>query len=953
MKNLYIKIQGVLLLMLVLLSQIALSQESTEEQQSGSEAQEQQVNLVFDQIDTERMTGSHSIIDVETGFLIDSRRGIGDAINGKVLGVFDSYNTWGTGNAVIVVDGVRQTDFFYNRINIMEVESIVVLKDAVSKALYGALGDQGVILINTKRGRPGEKIVRVSAENRISEPRALPEFLGAADFMEKLNEAYTNDGLLTSIPYTPDEIDATRAGTNPVLYPDNDFYSSEYIKEFRNNVNVIADVTGGNDEVQYYVNTEFSKDNGWLNTAIADESSTLNFRGNLDFRINKSLKMRVDAVARLSFDERPNDNNDGDYWDSFGKILPNAYPVLWDPAIIEDEGLLNLVSNANLVNGKLLGGTSSFADNQIYGELTQSGTVKYQERIIQYGATLDADLSSLTEGLSAKGYFGMNFYNSLFTRQTPTYAIYEPVFDEATNTLDTVLIHGLDEETNRYNTVAGNSGYYRQTTFHGSLAYDRKFGKHAITAIGLMYGDLITNQDNHQKDALLHMGISANYMYDDRYILEGSLMQIGSRKLSPDDNMELAPSVGVGWVLSQEAFMSDVQFVDYLKVRASYGVSKNDNWGTGNNAYYRWEERFTRSGNFEYNNGSQSNGGTVYTTVTNDIWLQKRRDISFGFITSMFENTLNLEFGYFNSESLDNLTEMSFSTPQLLGYENLVFSNYNSDRTNGIELGLSYTHQISESFSATLGSNMVHISPEITKREEEFYVGEDVGLLREGTATDAMWGLIADGLYSEADFLNGNLVAELPVPTWGDVQPGDIKYIDQNGDGFIDDLDQRIVGHGVRTQYSIYLDLRYKNFSFYALGIGRLGDSNTRNDGDNGEGYFQVQGLLKYSKYALQAYGPNNQNLNASHPRLTTLSGGNNDRNSSFWVYKNNNFRLPTMQLTYRFEGKNKFSFLKQARVYLRGSNLVVMGKNKEYTEVNPYGAPNTRTFVVGLVTSF
>jgi hypothetical protein len=160
----------------------------------------------------------------------------------------------------------------------------------------------------------------------------------------------------------------------------------------------------------------------------------------------------------------------------------------------------------------------------------------------------------------------------------------------------------------------------------------------------------------------------------------------------------------------------------------------------------------------------------------------------------------------------------------------------------------------------------------------------------------------------------------------------------------------------VRTQYSAYLDVRYKNLGLFVLGVGRLGDYNSRNESDNNnveEGYFQVIGNVKYSEYALEAYGPDNKDVNALHPRLTTSSGGNNDRNSSFWVYENNSFTLPTIQLTYHFSGGNAISFLKESQLYLRGGNLVVFGKNKAFTEVNPYDAPKTKTIVLGIVTSF
>ncbi|MCK7531350.1 MAG: hypothetical protein MZV63_10100 [Marinilabiliales bacterium] len=148
---------------------------------------------------------------------------------------------------------------------------------------------------------------------------------------------------------------------------------------------------------------------------------------------------------------------------------------------------------------------------------------------------------------------------------------------------------------------------------------------------------------------------------------------------------------------------------------------------------------------------------------------------------------MNMELEYFNSTSLDNITLMSSTYPQILGFENLVYSNYNSNQTQGFALGINYNFAISKDFSITAGSNLTYISPKITKLEEPKYEGADAALIRKGTATDAMWALKSDGLYSEADFNpDGSLVSGLPVPSFGTVKPGDIKYLDQNGDNIID-----------------------------------------------------------------------------------------------------------------------------------------------------------------------
>jgi hypothetical protein len=397
--------------------------------------------------------------------------------------------------------------------------------------------------------------------------------------------------------------------------------------------------------------------------------------------------------------------------------------------------------------------------------------------------------------------------------------------------------------------------------------------------------------------------------------------------------------------LSDEDFMSGIPLINYLKIRSSYGISKNDNW----NDYNLYRSTFTRGSTFTYQNGVSSNAETGYASIPNDITLQKRRDFTVGMDATLFKKAMNLEVEYFNSKSLDNITIMSSTYPQILGFENFVYNNNNSDQTQGVELGINYKFEVAKDFSITAGSNLLYISPKITKIEEPLYEGADAALMKIGTATDALWGLKSDGLYSEADFnTDGTLVSGLPVPAFGAVKPGDIKYLDQNGDGVIDNNDQRIIGHGLRTQYSLYLDLNYKNLEFYILGIGQLGDDNYRT-GD----YFRVFGNVKYSEMVNEAYGPNNMDVNALHPRLSATSSSNNNRNSDYWLYKNNSFVLPVMQLTYHFSGSNKLSFLKDSKVFFRANNALVMASNKQYSELNIGGAPKTRNFTIGLVTSF
>jgi TonB-linked SusC/RagA family outer membrane protein len=904
---------------------------------------DKEVNMTFNSISSRKSTGSVITIDVQELLKTDQSMSISEILNGKVPGLIGAYSTWGTGDAILLVDGIRQNSFYLNSVNPFEVETIVIMKDALSKAMYGAQGDQGVILINTMRGKAGNQQIRISGHYGTATPRALPKYLNAADYMDKYNEAQLNDGIdPASLRYSQETIDRTRSGMNPVRYPDNDFYSDLYLKDQTSGANVFADVSGGNERTQYYLNTGWSRSNGWLNTPQGDATNNLDYRGNLSFTINDFMKMRINSAAKVSFNKQPNTNS---IWATASTELPNNYPVLWDPALIPDAEFRDfLVSKAKLADGLLLGGNSTFLDN-VYGGFTQRGKKTFNQRSAQFGGTIDIDLRFITEGLSASLFGGMNFYNTLYANQNSTFAVYQPVFDNISGLIDTVYVFGTDKSANQYITNNGNSDFARQVSYYATLNYGRTFGNHEISATALFYNDILTLPDMLQDNILLHSGISASYSYLNKYLAEFSLIGIGSSKLKEGSRMEIAPAFGLGWVLSDEDFISNRSLINFLKIRASAGISKNDNWSS----YNLYRSTFTRGSSFVYENGASSNQETIYASIPNDIMLQKRRDITIGVDATLFRNALNAELEYFNSTSLGNITLMSSTYPQILGFENLVYKNYNSDRTQGISMGMNYNFNVAEDFSITAGGNFIYISPIITKLEEPFYEGADAALIRTGTASDAMWGLKTDGLYSEADFNpDETLVPGLPVPSFGVVKPGDIKYLDQNGDDKIDDNDLRIIGHGLRTQYSLYLNVEYKNLALYILGVGQTGDSNYRSGN-----YFRVFGDVKYSEMVNQAYGPDNKDVNALHPRLSATSSSNNNRNSDYWLYKNNSFVVPTIQLTYQFSGSGKVSFLKDSRVYARANNALVLGSNKQYSELIIGGVPRTRSITVGLIASF
>ena len=763
------------------------------------------------------------------------------------------------------------------------------------------------------------------------------------NYMLKYNEAQLNDGISPeALRYSQETIQATKSKSNPVRFPDNDFYSDYFLRDNSTGINIYADIAGGSENTQYYVNTSWKRNNGWLNTPQGDVTDLLSFRGNLDFQVNDFMKMSVNTAGNFSFNKQPNANS---IWSIASTELPNNYPIMWDPNIIDQEDFREFIkSSANLIDGQLLGGNSSFLNNS-YGLFTQNGNKKFMQRGAQFNGNLYIDLSAITDGLSANLYGGMNFYNSLFSAQNPQFAVYEPIFG-SNGQIDTVYVHGIDKSANRYETQNEESDFFRQMSFYSTINYEKSFDRHHISATGLIYNDILSQANIIQKNVLLHTGVFSSYSYSNKYLAELSLMGIGSRKLNPDNRIELTPAFGLGWVLSGEEFIKEYSFIDFLKIRSSFGVTKNDFWDD----YFLYKSIFEISGDFNYENGVSRNSATNYTSVPNKIKLQKRRDFTLGLDALLFNQSLNTRIGYFNSTSMDNITQMSSTYPNILGYNDLIYSNYNSDRTQGFELGLSYSFTLTKNFKITTGGNMLYISPKITKIEEPIYEGLDIELRRKGTPTDAIWGLKSNGLYSENDFDNdGNLISNLPIPTYGKVQPGDIKYLDNNNDNIIDQKDLRIIGNSIkRTQYSLYVDINYKDFNLYILGIGSSGGYGSRNGS-----YYRVFGNIKYSEMANEAYGPNNKDVNASHPRLSTTQNSNNSQNSDFWLYKSNSFIIPTIQITYHFNGKNNMSFIKDSRLFLRADNAFVFGKNKRYTELNIGSYPKTKKISIGIITSF
>ena len=439
-------------------------------------------------------------------------------------------------------------------------------------------------------------------------------------------------------------------------------------------------------------------------------------------------------------------------------------------------------------------------------------------------------------------------------------------------------------------------------------------------------------------------------MYDDKYIVEVAGLNQGSNKLNPDDRWGYSSSYGLGWIMSQEDFMKDLEWLDYLKLRASYGIIKNDNWTLGTyNGYFLYDSNYSSSYTWSYNNGANKNNSLLITSLGNVYSWQKRKELNIGFEANLFNKRTWVEAAYFNSTYEDQLTEMKNSTPYTMGNVS-VFENYNSTRYQGVEVGINHTEKWNK-FTLSAGLNYMYTTSEILKYEEQVYDTQyNKHMTRVGTYANALIGYEADRLYTEGDFdENGNLVDGLPKSTFGAVRPGDIKYVDYNGDGSITEDDQHVLGRSGNNHFvALNLNFTYDRWSLYIQANGGFGGKGFMNSD-----YYWFKGNeAKYSEYALQAYNPDAPDANATYPRLTLTNGNNNYRNSTFWMYDRSQFSLSALQLSYNFKLKENIA-IKGLQAYLRGSNLFMIAKDKKILELNVGSAPQNRVFALGLVATF
>lgn len=902
------------------------------------------VHVAFRSVEEMNLLGGVSAVDVEklmekdySTYSLSDMQSLVGGYNGQL---------WNQGDALVLVDGVPRDA---NNILPSEIAQITFLKSAQAVVLYGSRGAHGVILITTKRGNEQGLQVSVRGNAQLFVPKSYPKYLGSAEYATLYNEALANDGI--EIPaFSQEDIYHYSAGTNPFRYPDVNFFSDEYVKKNYMRYDANAEFRGGGKFAKYYANVGLYNNQDLINFGEGKKNHTtrLHVRGNIDLRLNDWISGWVNTSASF-YDDRKDRSN---FWGESAKMRPTnpgadpLVPLIPISAIDpSDQSSWTYINNSNhIVGGKyLLGGTQQYATNPFAG-MYAAGHNTYTSRQFQFDLGLNIDLARVLPGLSFRAQYAVDYSTSYNTAIINEYATYKATWDNALghDMISGLTKYNLDKSTATQ--TVSDSRDVQTIAFNANFAYNRTFGGvHNVHAMLLANGYQVTTSGEYHRVSNANLGLNLEYDYMNKYYAQFSGAAIHSAKLAPGHRNAFSPTATLGWRISQEEWLQDADWLNDLKLTASYGLINQD---MDIEKYYMYADIFTSTGTWwgwsETNNSMQTTdsqrGGNE------KLGFVKRKEFNVGLNTVLFNGLLRLNANFFNVDLNDQLTIASSTFPNYFQTYYPVsdlrpYINYNNQRRTGFDFGVNVAKQMGD-FGLALGVNGMY------NKTKNLRINETVEydwLRQTGAAIDALRGYECLGFFAdENDVANSAKINN-------NTRPGDLKYKDQNGDGVIDSKDQVVLGKwGAPFVMGINLTAKWKNFTLFVAGTGAFGGKAIKNDS-----YNWVYGDKKYSEVVRGRWTPETA-ATATYPRLTTQGGELNFVASDFWMYSTDRFDLNKVQITYDlprslFQDK----FVKGLQIYVNGNSLATISKERKQLERNVGAAPQTRSYTLGVKVDF
>ncbi len=839
-----------------------------------------------------------------------------------------SYNY---GNYIVFVDGFQVPSSHIRYFVTSEIENISVFKDAASLITFGMQGANGVIWIETKRGIKSDPKVKFNVKYGIQQPAIINKPLNSYDYASLYNEAISNDQKRWTPRFSEDDLLNYKEGKGI----DTDWYK-EVIKQSSPYVSADINVTGGSDLAKYFVLFNFTKTNGHYNVKTDDRHSNVqlqqfNIRSNFDFKLFGFLEGKVDLGGRAENRARPAYNAQN-LWNNLERYPNNIYHP------INEDGSYP--------------GSTVYPDNPL-ASIKELGYHSNSDRSLQVNFFLKEDLSSLLEGL----YLTQGASYSGWTRGTYNVTKnYARMIDGIIQTTDKNTNYSIydDYGTNQWSWVQ----------LKGGIGFDKRFGSHDIKS-ALNYLQYKKHVDASQNSgagnnidyAFQNIAGRINYSFKNKYIGEIGFAVSGSDNYAKGNRYGFYPAISGAWVISNEKFTNNDIF-NLLKTRLSVGKTGYDGVV---GPRYPFKQYYLWTGSIGLGNATiiRPSGIDIAYTANPDIFAEESVKLNFG-VDSKLWNSLSITFDAFLdkrsgivSQDYNYMSDAYGITPP--------YTNAGEVTTSGLDVSISYSNSLQD-LSYSIESNLsyykdvIDYMPEVTPASTEAW--------RTGRSIGTQFGYESIGFYDVKDFNDdGTLSSDIPFPTFGDVQPGDIKYRDINNDHIVDERDILEIGISdyPNLSFSLIGEIQYKFLDFRVLFQGAaLRDVNILNQARNKIVAFENNTNAYEIAKGRWGYYPEkgiDTRENATYPRLSTVTNNNNYRDSSFWIKDGRFIRLRNIEFGFNFN-KNHLSYLKlnQARIYVVGINLLTWSPLLKNYNLDPEtftGYPPLKSYNIGVSINF
>ena len=797
-------------------------------------------------------------------------------------------STFGAGaGALVLIDGIEGR---LNDIDVDDVESISVLKDAAATAVYGVRGANGVVLVTTKRGSKEKIQVTARATVKLSQIKRLPEYLSSYDYARLANEARAMSG--ESDLYTPIQLDIIKNNLDPELYP-NVNWIDQIMKKTSLQENYYASARGGGDVAQYFVSVGYrhegaaykQKENQFHRPLSYDQ---LTYRANINMNLTKRSELYFGVDGSISNHTTPGGKNTNQVWSDVLQLNPLMFPVTYADGTLPTYGQSDLISPFAALNYQGYN-SSDYSRNMI--------TLKFTHR---FGGILKGLVGSVqavndrTAGFSERRFVSPDYYRAT----------------GRTSTGDLIKTLRSKQQDMRY---SSNNDSWRKYYMEAKLDYNTSFGAHNLGALLFYYMEDAKGSEWGNGDAL---GIAAiakrrqnvsgrlSWGYNSTYFVDANFGYTGSDLFPKGERFGFFPSVAVGWApTSYKWVQKHLPFVNFFKIRGSYGLAGNDNIANtrfpyltiiNNHAGTTWG--YTGQGIVEKQQGAD-----------NLKW-EVAKKLNVGIDANFFNDAIKVTVDFFR-DTRDHIFQDRVTLPEFAGMVTYPKSNVGRMHSFGSDGNISYFHKINKEMNFTVRANYTW-SQNIVDYFEENKLAYDYQSVT-GMPFGVLRGYVSEGLFKdEAD------IRQSPDQTaaFGVVRPGDIKYRDVNGDGVINKDDRVPLSYGnnvPRVMFGIGGEFNYKDFTVSMLFKGNTGVNYYRVGMGYDAGWIpffngEMGNVLKMvnnpkNRWIPSWYSgdPSTENPNAMFPRLSYGSNNNNSQLSTFW--KQNGSFLRFQELNFRY----------------------------------------------------